>query len=151
MKKTAFLLMVSELKRDYDAYWSDRVPGVVEYTRYLLTYDTDFNHTLRLFIRNVPVETKVLDMGTGCGLVALEMARMGFDTTGIDCNPDMIEAAKQIAKDMKLDVDFRVGDVTDIDLPERSFGLITARNCLWNLEDPVKAYAKWKSLLKPGG
>jgi 2-polyprenyl-3-methyl-5-hydroxy-6-metoxy-1,4-benzoquinol methylase len=116
-----------------------------------LTHDTDFNHTLRLFIRNIPAETKVLDMGTGCGLVALEMARMGFDTTAIDCNPDMIEAAKKLSKEMDIDVDFKVDDVIDTELPERSFGLITARNCLWNLEDPMKAYSKWKSLLQPGG
>ena len=143
--------MVSELKRDYDKYWSDRVPGIVEYTRYLLNHDSDFNHTLRLFIRNIPGETKVLDMGTGCGLVALEMARMGFETTAIDCNPDMIEAAKQLAKEMDVKVDFKLGDVTDPELPEKSFGLITARNCLWNLEDPTKAYTKWKELLQPGG
>ncbi len=42
--------MVSELRKGFDRYWSDRVPGLVEYARYVLNNDTDFNHTLRLFI-----------------------------------------------------------------------------------------------------
>lgn len=38
--------MVSEPRKGFDRYWSDRVPGLVEYARYVLNNDTDFNHTL---------------------------------------------------------------------------------------------------------
>jgi len=143
--------MVSELRKEFDRYWSDRVPGLIEYTRYILDNDTDFNHTLRLLIRNISPDTKILDMGTGAGTVALELARMGHHVTAMDCNPDVIEAAKILADEMKLDVDFIVGDVVDPDLPDQSFDVITARNCVWNLEDPMKAYSCWKKILKPGG
>ena len=54
--------MTSELREQFDRYWSDRVPGMVEYTRYVLNNDTDFNHTLRVFLKDVPVGSRVLDM-----------------------------------------------------------------------------------------
>lgn len=143
--------MVSGLREEFDRYWSDRVPGLIEYTRYVLNNDTDFNHTLRLLIKNIPPGAKVIDMGAGVGLVALEMARMGYDTTAVDCNPDVIEAAKKLADEMELDIDFRIDDIVDPDLPARSFDVVIARNSVWNLEDPMKAYAQWKNLLRPNG
>ncbi len=143
--------MVSELREEFDRYWSDRVPGLIEYTRYVLNNDTDFNHTLRLLIKNIPSDAKVVDMGTGAGLVALEMARMGYDTTAVDCNHDVIEAAKKLADEMNLNIDFRIGDIADPDLPAKSFDVVIARNSVWTLEDPMMAYARWKNLLRPKG
>jgi 2-polyprenyl-3-methyl-5-hydroxy-6-metoxy-1,4-benzoquinol methylase len=143
--------MGSELKEEFDRYWSDRAPGMEAYTRYVLDHDTDFNHTLRLFIRNVSPGSKVIDMGTGCGVVALEMARMGFDVDAMDCNPDLIKAAEELADEMGLKVNFILGDVTEPGLSEKSYDIVLSRNCLWNLEDPIKAYSRWKGLLRPGG
>ena len=143
--------MTSELREQFDRYWSDRVPGMVEYTRYVLNNDTDFNHTLRVFLKDVPVGSRVLDMGSGVGLVALEMARMGFKVDAMDCNEDVIKAGVGLAEEMGLDVYFMLGDVTDPELPGKEYDVLVARNVLWNLEDPVRAYSQWRKLLRPGG
>lgn len=143
--------MTSELRKEFDRYWSDRAPGLEEYTRYILDNDTDFNHTLRLFIRNVPSDSKVMDMGTGTGVVALEMARMGFSVDAMDCNSDLLSVGDKLSKEMGLAVNFMQGDVTEPGLPDRSYDVVIARNCVWNLEEPMKAYARWKNVLRPGG
>lgn len=143
--------MVSELKQKFDDYWTDRVPGMIKYARYVLDYDTDFNHSLRVFLKDVPLDSKIIDMGTGVGLVALEVARMGFKVDAMDCNIKSIEAGIQLSREMGLDIGFMVGDVEDPELPERSYDVVIARNCVWNLENPLGAYQKWKRLLRPGG
>ena len=143
--------MTSELREEFDRYWSDRVPGLVEYTRYLLNNDTDFNHTLRIFLKDTPVGSRVLDMGTGAGLVALEMARMGFKVDAMDCNEDVLKAAVGLAEEMNLDVYFMLGDVTEPEISGKEYDVIVARNVVWNLEDPAKAYSQWRKLLRPGG
>ena len=143
--------MVSEIRQGFDRYWADRVPGMVEFARYVLNNDTDFNYTIRLFLRDISVDSKVLDVGTGVGLVAIEMARMGFEVKAMDCVPEAIDAAKELSQKMEVSVDYILGDVTHPDLPKGSFDIIIARNCVWNLEDPKTAYSNWRGLLRPGG
>jgi 2-polyprenyl-3-methyl-5-hydroxy-6-metoxy-1,4-benzoquinol methylase len=143
--------MDSDIRRDFDVYWTDRIPGMIESARFILNNDTEFNHTLRLMLRDVSINNKVIDMGTGVGTVALEMARMGFEVHAIDRVPEVIEAARGLAQEMALDVDFMVGDAETPDLPKKSFDIVVARNSLWNLEDPMRAVSEWTSLLRPGG
>ncbi len=53
----------------------------------------------------------VLDLGTGCGIMALLLARLGFDVTGFDVQPRWISMARLSAAASGLHVDFRLGDV----------------------------------------
>ncbi|MBQ7978502.1 MAG: class I SAM-dependent methyltransferase [Candidatus Methanomethylophilaceae archaeon] len=143
--------MVSDIRKQLDLYWSDRVPGLIEYTRFLLSNDSDFNHTLRVFLKDMPKGSKIIDMGTGAGLVAIEAARMGFEVDAMDYNMKVIDAAIDLSEEMGLDIDFIVGDVEEPELPEKSYDVVISRNCVWGLDDPFKAYSRWKQLLKPGG
>src|SRR5687768_5424645 len=51
---------------------------------------------------------RLLDLGTGTGLVAREFARRGARVSGIDIAPGQIAAARRAATAEVLDVDFRV-------------------------------------------
>ncbi|MFI5267529.1 MAG: class I SAM-dependent DNA methyltransferase, partial [Chloroflexota bacterium] len=47
-----------------------------------------------------PGETGVLDGGCGTGRVGIELARRGFDVTGVDVDPHMLETARRKAPAM---------------------------------------------------
>ncbi len=45
---------------------------------------------------SIPV-TRILDAGCGTGRLAIELARRGYEPTGVDLDPDMIERARRKA------------------------------------------------------
>lgn len=60
----------------------------------------------------------ILDAGCGTGRVGRELARHGRRVVGVDVDPAVLETARQ----RSLDVDWRLGDLADVDL-DRSFDL----------------------------
>ena len=142
--------MHSDLEKRFEEYWNDRIPGLLEYSRIILNSNTDLSFILNMFLKDKG-KSKIVDMGTGVGTLAIELALMGHEVYAIDINPNVIEAAKGLADEFDVDIEFLVGDVQNPGLPERSFDVIVARNCLWNLTEPSNVYGQWKKLLKPGG
>src|SRR5262245_41274413 len=74
-----------------------------------------------------------LDVGTGTGAVAMRAARGGADVIASDLSPELIETAKQLAADDRLQIDFEVADVerlpygnADFDVVSSSFGAVFA-------------------------
>lgn len=61
---------------------------------------------------------KVLDLFCGAGRHSLELARRGCSATGIDLNPDYLELAKHLGKEMANPPGFIHGDVRHIDFGE---------------------------------
>lgn len=57
---------------------------------------------------------RLLDIPCGEGRHAIELARRGFDVTGIDFNEKAIAVAKQNAAESKVDVSFAVGDMREL-------------------------------------
>ena len=39
----------------------------------------------------------VLDLGSGTGSMTLELAKRGYDMTGVDCSPEMLDIARERA------------------------------------------------------
>ncbi len=58
----------------------------------------------------------VLEMGCGSGTNALEFARRGYRVTAVDLIDRPVATARERAHQAGLAVDFRVGDLTKIDL-----------------------------------
>ena len=66
----------------------------------------------------------VLDVGCGAGREAFDLARMGFSVTGIDITPSLVDRAKEIAADLRLNVRFCLGDGRSLDFPDESFDYV---------------------------
>ncbi len=142
--------MRSDLEKEFAKYWTDRIPGLLEYTRLILNSNTDLGFMLNIFLKDKG-RCRIADMGTGVGTIAIEVALMGHEVCAVDNNPEMLEAARGLAREFDADIEFIEDDVQDPKMPPHSFDVVIARNCLWNLTEPSKAYAKWKELLRPGG
>ncbi len=100
---------------------------------------------------------RVLEVGCGNGITALEIARRHrVQITAIDFAAEMIAAAKKLAEGQTLQgcVEFRVGDVRRMESFPRRFDLIYTERALINLPDwPAQrqALADITALLAPGG
>ncbi|MBD5492110.1 MAG: class I SAM-dependent methyltransferase [Lachnospiraceae bacterium] len=54
---------------------------------------------------------KVINYGCGTGRHDIELSKLGYDCTGIDMSPLMIDIARENSRDMKVDIDFSVADI----------------------------------------
>lgn len=94
---------------------------------------------------------RILDVGCGSGFFALMLAKLGHEVTGIDLTPQMIERAREAARDLGVEPDFQVMDAEAPAFAPCSFDAIVTRNLTWGLPHLPQAYAAWHELLRPGG
>ncbi|MDR0707100.1 MAG: class I SAM-dependent methyltransferase [Treponema sp.] len=99
----------------------------------------------------LPKETRILDVGTGTGFVALIAAEAGLRVTGLDWSETMLDQAKAKAAAQNLSVVFEQGTLENLPFAENSFDALTARHLLWTLLDPVEVFRQWFKVLKPEG
>lgn len=104
------------------------------------------------FIRNNQ-PGKALDLGCGTGTNAITLAKNGWQVIGVDFIGMAVRAAKRKALQERVDVDFRVGDVTNLSGIDGRFDLVLDIGCYHNLESKgMKAYRSNVSrLLEDGG
>ncbi len=93
---------------------------------------------------------KVLDLGTGTGVLPRNMYRYGATWTGTDISPEQIEQAKRLSDAAGMKIDFLAVPTEEIDFPKESFDVITACQCFWYF-DHDKVMPKLAGLLKTGG
>jgi SAM-dependent methyltransferase len=93
---------------------------------------------------------RILDLGTGTGVLARQFARQGADVVGVDLAPEQIAAATQLARDEGLGARFQVAPAETTGEPDASFEAITANQC-WLYFDKARVIAEVRRLLVPGG
>jgi ubiquinone/menaquinone biosynthesis C-methylase UbiE len=88
---------------------------------------------LELALADVPPPRRVLDLGTGTGVVAIALADRypEAEIVGIDLSPGMIdEARRKLAPELAGRVSFEVGDASALDLPDGAFELVVLSNMI---------------------
>ncbi len=93
---------------------------------------------------------KVLDLGTGTGVLPRNMYRYGAKWTGADIAENQIEQARALAGEAGMDIDFLVSGAEGVSFPENTFDVITASQCIWYFQHEVTA-PQFAKMLKPGG
>jgi SAM-dependent methyltransferase len=93
---------------------------------------------------------RLLDIGTGTGLVAREFARRGAIVAGTDIADGQIATAREEAQREGLAIDFQVAPAEVCSHPDASFDVVTASQC-WMYFDIERTCAELRRVLKPGG
>ncbi len=94
---------------------------------------------------------RVLDVGCGAGFFSVLLAKEGYQVTGVDLTPDMVENARTLAEEEKTDCEFFVMDAENLRFADESFDVVISRNLTWTLPDVKSAYREWVRVLKKGG
>lgn len=120
-----------------------------DYARYRDIYPQIFYD--KLVSRGLCVRgQKVLDLGTGTGVLPRNMYSYGAKWSGADISENQIGQAKRLAKKSDMKIDFFVSATENIDFPENTFDIITACQCFWYF-DHQTVMPKLAKMLKPNG
>lgn len=94
---------------------------------------------------------KILDVGCGTGFFSILLAKQGYEVTGTDLTPEMIEHSRKLAGEEQVQCEFLVMDAELLDFPDGVFDVVVTRNLTWTLPHAEQAYKEWKRVLKEGG
>lgn len=112
---------------------------------------------LRSYIINkvLPRRGSVLDLGCGTGALLIEAGRRGLRGVGVDLNERMLEIARKRSRKHNLGrrIDFRQGDVVELELHNDSFELVVSTLVASELqsENLVTFLSEAKRVAVPGG
>lgn len=95
---------------------------------------------------------KILDVATGTGALAYELAKLGHDVIGIDLSPEMLNQAKKKLTP-KLKLTFQLADGTKLPFKDNSFDVTTIS---WGIHDMpyeigIKVLEEMKQVTKKDG
>ncbi|MGI6553933.1 MAG: class I SAM-dependent methyltransferase [Bacillota bacterium] len=101
--------------------------------------------------RHVSPGANVLEVAPGPGYLAIELARKGFNVTGVELSPDFVEIANNNAKEANVRVNFLQGNASNLPCEDNYFDFIVCSAAFKNFKEPVKALCEMHRVLKPGG
>jgi demethylmenaquinone methyltransferase/2-methoxy-6-polyprenyl-1,4-benzoquinol methylase len=108
----------------------------------------------RALVRTVaPVAgERVLDVATGTGLVAAELARSGCSVVGVDQSPEMLAAARRrFAGAAGERVELIEGEAEELPFASESFDALTFTYLLRYVGDPAATMRELARVVRPGG
>jgi len=134
-------------KRDNKPFWN----------RYAKFYDSEvlrfsraaYTEMYRLMSEVLTKEMDVLELATGTGLIAVNIAGSVRSITATDFSPKMIETAKK--KTVPENVYFSVEDATSLSFEDNSFDAVIISNALHIMPNPEMVLKNIKRVLKPNG
>jgi SAM-dependent methyltransferase len=87
--------------------------------------DSGLNSDELSILDEIPLKRgKILLLGLGGGREAIHLSRLGFEVTGIDFVPEMIEKALKNVASRGLKIEGQVQEVSKLDLPECFYDII---------------------------
>ena len=136
-----------EEKRDNRNFWN----------RYAKLYGFEINIfsgkaykvMYRMMAETLSRSMNVLEIATGTGLIALNIACCAHQITAVDFAPKMIKKAKK--KKNPGNVIFLVEDAKSLSFDDASFDAVIISNALHIMPDPVVVLNNISRVLKPNG
>ena len=72
---------------------------------------------------------RVLDLGTGTGVLPRNLYKYGARFTGADISENQIEQARRLSQEAGTDIEYVVASAEEISVPDNSFDVVTACQC----------------------
>lgn len=137
---------------------SDEVAENLERHRQRVALYREFGHDRERAIRFVvdgaePIEPPVLDIGTGKGFAAVEIARRGHKVHSIDIAEDELKYALLNTRAAGVEglITFHIGDAARLPFDDDSFPVVTMVNVLHHADDSGGILSEVSRVLRPGG
>jgi len=92
-----------------------------------------------------------LDVGCGGGIMAEEVAALGFRVTGVDPSESSLATARRHAAAGGLDITYARAPGESLPYPDESFDLVYCCDVLEHVEDVDRVVAEAARVLKPAG
>ena len=99
----------------------------------------------RFMVSRVPPGSRVLDVATGTGAVALELRRRGCTVVGLDQSPEMLAVARARGLDVVE------GRAESLPFEDASFDALTFTYLLRYVDEPVATLRELARVVRPSG
>ena len=93
---------------------------------------------------------RVLDMGTGTGVLPRNLYQYGADFTGIDLSENQIKQAAALAREQNMKIEFLCVPAENMNFPDKSFDVVTACQCFTYFDHETLA-PQLRKILRPDG
>lgn len=93
---------------------------------------------------------KVLDLGTGTGVLPRNMYRYGAEFTGTDISENQIKYAQSLSEEKNMKISYFTASAEDSYFPDKKFDVITACQCHFYFKHETVAENAYKMLDKGG-
>lgn len=93
---------------------------------------------------------RVLDLGTGTGVLPRNLYRYGASFVGSDISEEQIEQARRLAAENGQEISFVVSSAESVPFPDDSFDVVTACQCFFYFNHAV-VLPRVAAMLRPGG
>ncbi len=139
-----FASSMEEIKAGMRAAWMAGDFGVVART---------ISSGAEAFVSRLEVApgTRVLDVATGTGNLALPLARRGAVVTGLDLAPNLLVQARERAAAEGLSIAFDEGDAEQLPYAEDTFDVVVSMFGAMFAPRPDLVVAEFARVLRPGG
>ncbi len=120
-----------------------------EYAKYRDIYPEEFYR--RIVERGLCISgQRVLDLGTGTGVLPRNMYRFGAEWTGVDISDRQTGQAKRMAAERNMAIRFFTAPAERTGLPDGAFDVVTACQCFFYF-DQAKVLPEIARVLHPRG
>ena len=97
-------------------------------------------------------QESALDVATGTGIMARDLAPRVAQVTGIDVTPEMLAQARRIAAEAGIaNIAFDDGDAAALPYPDDHFDLVISRIAVHHFADPTVELGEMRRVCKPAG
>src|SRR5207249_3413113 len=89
----------------------------------------------------LPMQSRILEVGCGTGVMAVELARRGFEVDATDTVADLVELTRRRGEQANVSARLRtvLNDVHALDFDEETFDVVTALGVIPWLHSPQTA------------
>lgn len=120
-----------------------------DYARYRDIYPPSFYDNLLALGVGLKGQ-KLLDLGTGTGVIPRALYKHGASFVGTDISREQIETATKLSHELGMDIEFHVRRAEATQMPSESFDVITACQCFLYFDKKI-VFPEIKRMLKKNG